>query len=348
MNEQRRKRLLALCLPVLFITLLGFLLFSIAIPKMGYCFDTAFDETGERLYVTAGYKGLHVFRVSPQGTLVHVTTYSDGGYYRYVEVVDDKAYIANSKKGLEIVGIQDDVPRPVWAQSGSKGYGIHVEDNRAYLASNEYGLQILDITSPDAPLLIGNLTTAGRAWDVWVNGDHAFIADRDLGLIAVDVSTPSHPREIGFLSWGEDPMAEIIDGAGEYVYVASGVNGLIVIDVSDPRKPVPTFQYDPGPDSHGEGVIVQGDILYLSMIDPSAREENGLHIFDLRDPSSPRLLSKVPVTDDVEDIAVAGTHLGVANTLSGVALFDVRAPASPVLVDTYPARFWRFLTRYLR
>ena len=143
-------------------------------------------------------------------------------------------------------------------------------------------------------------------------------------------------------------MAEVIDGAGEYVYVAAGVNGLLVVDVSDPRKPVPTFQYDPGLDSYGEGVVVHGQILYLSMIDSSSREENGLHIFDLRDPSAPRLLSKYPVADSVEGLSVAGTHLAMANTLSGVTLFDVHAPANPTLVDTYPGRFWRFVARYMR
>ena len=348
MNKKRRRRVLGVLLPLFLVILLGFLLFQIAIPKVGYCFDAEFDETGERLYVTAGYKGLHVFRISTQGAVAYITTYFDDGYYRYVEVVGDKAYIANSQRGLEILDIQDDEPRPVWAQSGSKGYGIHIEGNKAYLASNEYGLQILDVTNPEAPIPIGSLTTTGRMWDVWVIGEYAFIADRDLGLIVVDVSTPSQPHEIGSLSWGEDPMAEIIDGAGEYVYVASGVNGLVVVDISDPRKPVSTFQYDPGLDSYGEGVIVQREILYLSMIDSSSGEENGLHIFDLHDPSSPMLLSKYPVTDSVEDISVAGTHLAMANTLSGVALFDVHAPANPILVSTYPGRFWRFVTKYVQ
>ena len=190
MNKQRRKRLLAICLPLLLMVLLGFVLLRIAIPKMGYCFDVEFDNTGERLYVTAGYKGLHVFEVSPQGMLTPITTYFNGGYYRYIEVSNDNAYIANSKRGLEIVGIQDDVPTSVWTQPDTKGYGIHVEDNRAYLVSNEYGLQIFDVTNPDTPILLGCFISTGRAWDVWVNEEYAFIADRDLGLIVVNVSTP--------------------------------------------------------------------------------------------------------------------------------------------------------------
>ena len=346
MNKLRRKRFVLLLVPLLLIILLW--IFFTVVPKMGYCFDSTFNQTGERLYVTAGKRGVHIFEVSLQGTLAYITTYFDGGYYRYIEVVDDKAYIANSEKGLEILDIQDDVPRPVWVQRDSKGYGVHVEGNRVYLASNEYGLQILDVTDPEAPVRTGNLVTNGRVWDVWVNGEYAFAADHDLGLIVVDVSIPSRPYEINSLSWGHNPMAEVIDGAGEFVYIASGQNGLIVVDVSNPREPAITSQYNPGPDSWGDGVLVHGNMLYLSVDDSSSRGENGLHTFDIANPSSPRLLSKHPVTDGVEDISVAGTYLAMANTLSGVVLFDIRDSGNPLLVDTYPERHWRFFTQLLR
>jgi hypothetical protein len=85
----------------------------VVIPKVGYCSDTEFDDTGERLYVTACDKGLHVFRVSAQGTLAPITTYFDGGYYRYVHVVNDKANIVNSTRGLETGDLEDDLLRPV-------------------------------------------------------------------------------------------------------------------------------------------------------------------------------------------------------------------------------------------
>ena len=45
-------------------------------------------------------------------------------------------------------------------------------------------------------ILVGFLTTTGRAWDVWVNGAYASIADRDLGLVVADVSAPSQPLKV--------------------------------------------------------------------------------------------------------------------------------------------------------
>ncbi|NIS80395.1 MAG: hypothetical protein GTO14_09360 [Anaerolineales bacterium] len=331
--------------PPLLVIFLG--LIYAAIPKVGYCFDNEFDESGERLYVTAGKKGGHVFKISPSASLVLVDTYFESGYYRYIEMVGNKAYIANGDRGLEVLDISEDSPKPVWAQHGSKGYGIDIVGDIAYLASNELGLQIFDITNPHAPVLTGAFETGGRAWDVWVKETYAYMVDRDLGLVVFDISAPSQPTVVSSLSWVEDPMAEMIDGASEFVYIASGENGLIVIDVSDPWKPVTTFEYDSGPDSWREGVNLRGSTLYLTMDDSLSREENGLHIFDLLDPSSPRLLSKFPITDGVEDISVAGSHLALSNTLSGIVLLDVHDPTKVILIDTHPSLFWRFFTKFL-
>ena len=345
---RKRKWPLVVGLPVLLVILAVVLLYA-TMPRTGYCFASAFDQTGERLYLTGGRRGLHVFEVGQQGSLTHVTTYFDAGYYRYIEIVGDRAYVANSHRGLEILDIAGDLPRPVWAQNDSKGYGAHILADRLYLASDDLGLHIFDITDPDSPRPLGHLATIERAWDVWAREGHAFVADHDAGLIVVDASHPSDPREVSFLSWGEDvAMAEIIDGAGDHVYVASGKHGLIVIDVFDPAEPAITFQYDPGRDSWGEAVLVRGDTLYLSMVDSASKDENGLHVFDLRDPSQPELLSKLPLGDGVEGISVAGERLALANTMSGVVTIDVRSRANPTLLDTYPSAFWRYLTRLVR
>ena len=99
MNEQRRRRILILLLPLFLLILLVFIFFQIGFPRVGYCFDAEFDEAGERLYVTAGQKGLHVFNVSPQGAVTHITTYFDDGYYRYIEVVGDYALSQIAREG---------------------------------------------------------------------------------------------------------------------------------------------------------------------------------------------------------------------------------------------------------
>jgi hypothetical protein len=83
------------------------------------------------------------------------------------------------------------------------------------------------------------------------------------------------------------------------------------------------------------------------MIDALSPEQNSLYIFDIWEPAQPRLLSKYPISNVVEDISLTGTWLAVANTYSGVVLFDLQSITSPTLVDVYPGRFWRYLTQIL-
>jgi hypothetical protein len=320
----------------------GWLLFKLMVPKTGYCFDVDFDPARNRLVASAGDVGLHTLELSPSGEIDKVSSYYDGGYYRYLEIKGDLAYIANSKSGLEILDLSGDSPRPVWKQTGSKGYGVHVEENLVYLASNEYGLQIFDVSQPEHSSLLGRFAAPGRAWDVWVKDSYAYIADRDRGLVVVDVSDPGSIDQIGALSWGVDPMAEIIAGGKEYVYIAAGENGLVVVDVATPRNPRLVFQYDPGPDSFAEGVILEKDTLYLSMVDSQSSQENGLHLFDLSQPDIPRLMSRFPIQGHLEDLALQGSTLAMTNAGRGVLILDLEDPAHPQLVDNFPGEFWRW------
>ncbi len=71
--------------------------------RMGYCFDVATEQTGSRLFVAAGKRGLHIFDLA-QGELRYLSTYYDGGYYRNLKVWEDRAYIADSKRAHTKLG----------------------------------------------------------------------------------------------------------------------------------------------------------------------------------------------------------------------------------------------------
>ena len=330
------------------ILLLGLGVLFALVPRVGYCFGAALSQTGDWLFVAAGYKGLHTFRITPEGSLRYVSTIYDGGYYRYVEALDGMVLVANSEQGLMVYDVSRGSPELVWSQTDSLAYGIHIQDSLAYVAAERHGLHIFDISNPYEPRLLGSATTSGRAWDVWANGGYAYVADLENGLITFDVTDPSEPRIVGTITWDpEFASAEIIDGEGEYVFIASGEHGLHVIGVSISGDPEIVYHYDPGLDSFGEGVKVMGDVLYVSVGDRAHPEENGLHVFDILDPSSPELIGKFPVTDWVEDVAGAENRLALTNRWSGVLLFNVGQPGSPELMDTYPEEIWRMLTKYV-
>jgi hypothetical protein len=345
----RRKRALYALALILSLVVVGAGLSYVLIPKLGYCFGAAFSPGGERLYVAAGYKGLHTFDVSQEGVITYVSLVNDGGYYRYVEAAQDKVYVANSKRGLMVYTAHASELELLWSQKDSRALGVHLQDDLAFVAAGLEGFAIFDLSTPEAPQKVGHLATGGRPWDVWVDGPLAYLADPDKGLLVVDVSTPSEPFIVGRLTWDpEAPSAEILEGRGQVVYVASGKHGLLVVDVSDPTNPEIVWRYNPSTDTFGESVTLLDQTLYVTMVDGAHAGLNGLHVFDIGNPTEPVLLEVLPIRDWVEDVTLAQDHMAIANTHSGIIVLDVRHPGAPKLLDTYPTPFWRFFARTLR
>ncbi|MDT8304106.1 MAG: hypothetical protein RQ760_21670 [Sedimentisphaerales bacterium] len=302
---------------------------------MGYCFDAAFHEHTNRLFVAGGAKGTHIFEVT-DGKLNFVTTVYDGGYHRNLKILGDRAYVADAKRGLLVMDITKKAPVITWKQENVSGMGIYIHKNHAYLAAGSEGLRIFDISEPDSPKQIGQCRTNADAWDVWVSGKYAYVADLQKGITLIDVSRPSKPQKLSLVTWDEKkPMAEIVRGEGKTVYVAAGRHGLVVIDVSNPRGPKIVNQYKSGPNSFGEGLCVRNGLVYLSNGNNNNKNENGLFIIDTRKPNSLKVKGKCTFSDWVEGVCLAGNHIFITNTQSGVRSIDVSDPNQPRLVDSF-------------
>jgi hypothetical protein len=350
----KRMIFLAACLPIL-ASLVFFLRVGALVPgevnldgkRMQYCFDVATDQEGKRLFVAAGYAGLHIFRLH-QGHLNYVSTSYDGGYYRNLKIWNDRAYVADSERGLVVMDIRAEMPVTTWVQSSDGAGGVDVKEGKAYVAGYGRGLQVFDLSNPDSPSLLSTLKTPGCAWDVWANAGYAYIADMNEGLTIVDVSTPSSPRQVTVVTWtSRYQNAEIVRGEGGVVYVAAADHGLITIDVSNPANPVLASRYRPFRLGAAEGLAVRDGIVYLAMgsnlewkVQGEAvweifTRENGLHIVDARDPYSLSLAGKCSFLGWVEGVHVAGSSAYVANAFNGVRSCDIRDPEHPVLADTF-------------
>jgi len=179
---------------------------------MGYCFDAALNEKGDKLYVAGGQVGLHVFAVR-DGELQLIISVCMEGYYRNLKIAGDRLFLADGERGLVVHDISSGIPMQTWAQGEKGGMGLHVEGQRLYLASGKRGLAIFDIREPDKPRMIGRCESPQDAWDVWVKGQYAYVADLAKGVATIDVSDPVNPRQISLVTWDEkDAMAEIIRG----------------------------------------------------------------------------------------------------------------------------------------
>jgi hypothetical protein len=306
--------------------------------EMGYCFDVAIDPTREQLYIAAGQSGLHILD-TVNGKLEHINTYYGDGYYRNLKILGERAYIADSKRGLVVLDISGESPVTTWVQTDGKAGGLHLDGDMVYVAAFSDGLQIFEISDPDTPVLIASLGTLGDAWDVWVHAGFAYIADTNAGMTVIDISTPSEPSYVGTTTWADRYQnAEIIRGEGNTVYIAAGTRGFITIDISDPLQPVVSSIYRPTRIAYAEGLAVRNGIVYLAMGSEFLKIstiENGLHIFDATDPYSLILLGKARFLDWPEGVLVAGNIAYVANTWTGARSIDINDPTQPYIVDTF-------------
>jgi hypothetical protein len=310
--------------------------------KIGYCFDVAYQQGRDRVFVAAGKSGMHVLDAS-EGIMRYASTYYDGGYYRNLKVSKDRAYIAEIEKGLVVLDISQDLPVTVWAwdQEEVQGMGLHVEGDRLYLAAGGDGLYTFDIEDPDRPRPLGHFADLEDAWDVWAYGDYAFVADIGRGLSIVDISSPEQPHQVGFVTWSNgNPLAEIVRGEGDVAYVAAGNHGLVIVDIADPAAPVIASILQTEPDNWAEGLAVRNGLVYLANGNKRQRGENGIYVIDAQDPYSPAVIGKVAFPDWIEGVHVAGDYAFLANTLSGVRSLDIRQPDHPLLVDRFGLSQW--------
>jgi hypothetical protein len=139
-------------------------------------------------------------------------------------------------------------------------------------------------------------------WDVAVAGDYAYCA-MPYGLQVLDISNPAAP--------------------------------LIVARLALQRKPLPVGSYNAY--MAGFGLEVEGDYAYL--VNWNADGLGALHIIDISNPSSPRLVSDDESPHYACDIKVSGGFAYVAQTYSGLNVFDVSNPNSPSLVGSCPTNY---------
>jgi len=184
----------------------------------------------------------------------------------------------------------------------------------AYMG-NGAALTVVDLSSPAAPVVVGNLDLPYAIEAVAVDDDRVYVVTYAGLLHVIDVSTPSAPVELGSLAlWGE--MLSV-DGDGDLVCVGTTSN-LYVIDVSDPSEP--TLVGTRTNATNDVDVKVVGQYAYLI--------DGGLYIIDLSNPANPT---------DLGFLGSFGGNLDVVDGLAYVAssdfrIIDVTDPMSPTQI----------------
>ncbi len=196
---------------------------------------------------------------------------------------------------------------------------------------------MLDISNPTKPVLVGSIFTSDDATSVYVHGNIAYLSGSG-GLHIIDVTTPSSPVKVGFL----DPLSDT-DSMGihfykDHIYLAREPHGLFIIDVSDPSSPqiVRNYRRENNYETSVADVFVLNDYAYFTA--PGDEAHIGFYVLDVGNPSNPKEISSVAMSDPPTSVHVVENHAYVTGFRSGLHVFDITDPSTPIEVSTFDIR----------
>jgi hypothetical protein len=269
-----------------------------------------------------------------------------------IAVSGDRVYMSCSSDGLRVMDVSDPFHPSVESLFNDRGLrgGIAVSGNTAF-ATDKGRLSLFDISATGSPQLIADLDLPRidltldsiDHGGIIVRPPYAYISgvefgpnDRRANLTIVDISDPKHPTIVKSFAC-PIKIANFYNLAlyGNYVYLAVEDTttgeadrrcGLRTIDISDPKNPreVSTWRSNIA-GSGSSHVAVSGDRLYLT--------GDQLRIFDLADPSAPRLVASIVLS--CKEIALSGDFAYLA--LDRLLVLDL----SNLWGETVPAYYYR-------
>jgi hypothetical protein len=273
-------------------------------------------------------------------------------------------YVASGPSGLVAVDASDPSdPRIVGSVAMGEARAIQMAGGHAYLLGHTTEtdrLLICDLSAPSAPSVVGEMSLPGNAAGFAVAGNRAYIAEFIQGesfLQVIDVTESASPHEIGNVRLPESAFG-VVAVRGNYAYLTVS-SGLLVVDVSDPAYPRLAGRLF-SPSNGVVRMITEGDfgllvggtaaaavirlgdpVPLLGQVELAGYSTTGLvvadsyayvltdtdlHVCDISDPSSPRVLASTGHGGAA--LAVSGAIAAVA-TGDALEFWDVSEPASP-------------------
>lgn len=246
--------------------------------------------------------------------------------------------------GWEIVpGAPSREDPSIMVPAGTPGFisAVALANDHLFAAEADRGLWAFDLTDPAAPRPVNFKEMPGDFMQLTALGNFLIYVAKG-GLWFVDVSSPTALRIESSCCPEGATWLDVQDGIG---YMATGSNGLRVLDMADAAHPVEIGVFPS--DARQIKVVVRGSIAYVAEAperDPESKFNwlgGGLRILDVSNPAQPQEIAFIDTPGWVEDMAVVGDRVYLAEGGSGgVRVFDVSNPAAPVEVQVHEAHTW--------
>ncbi|BCG64487.1 MAG: hypothetical protein methR_P2268 [Methyloprofundus sp.] len=243
-----------------------------------------------------------------------------------------------------------------------------------YVPDGRDGVKIIDISIPEAPILVNTLVNTVNEFDasaIFIKDSYAYIVNPYGELQIADISSPEFASIIGSadlgaaLSPGRLPTISV---KGNYAYVTNEVS-LNTFDISSPSSPIYVNT------NFGLGTFVDiniaGNYAYV------ASNSTGIQVLNISDPNSPKVVipnalsarytSSIEIVNNYAyamskkgldiyrlntltmepanvgfintpgnavDIAVSGNYAYVADGREGLQIIDITTPSNPIIKNT--------------
>lgn len=203
---------------------------------------------------------------------------------------------------------------------------VAVQDDVALVARGG-GVTVFDIADPSHPKWLGSHGRLGNVAGVRMHGQRAVVWNDRAEVILLDITRLSLPSVIA--TWrGAENAVDAWFGEGGDVMVALP-SKVLVIDFSalPPHFSNQNLDVGQGVNFGGERrLFIRDDIAYV------ADWFSGVHLYDIRDPRHPRLLSTYHTPGSAKGVWVEGDYAFVADDDWGLQVLNVKDPGRPMSV----------------
>gem|GEM_PF-2735398 len=249
---------------------------------------------GNNLYCSTRDSGIVVLNIADPSHLSIV------GHAPRMNVVAFRSAVSDSVLGVaEYIGVEfysiaqtDSIDKVTFSPSGGEYYGIAKRGNIVYLASAYAGLWSVDFADARYPRAVANILTPDYSLDVVLTGDVACVlAKRDRypfhdSVLVIQIDNSGTLTRLS--SFPTDLNATSIVVRDSLVVVGAD-SAVGIFSIADPLHPYRLSTWrQPG---IYLSVSVSGNILAVG----SRVWDAGLRLLDISDPSSPQLLSYLPM-----------------------------------------------------
>ena len=209
---------------------------------------------------------------------------------------------------------------------------IEVVNHLVYLATLSSGIIVLDVSIPENPVLVTQMTVLQSVYFFTVIGDFIYASGQS-GLSIINIQNIHEPFLVSVMN--VTSMIRDFIVIGSTLYLSDSERGFIILDISNPAYPIENGVF-PRDENYFSKMWISNHYAYLTSKSPSTVS---FRILDVNDPGNITELGSALLisssTTSIRGIHVAGDYAYILDYYSGLFVVDISDPFNPDIKTTY-------------